>query len=403
MNIGMLLNAPYPSDMRIRKEALALLGAGFRVYLLCLRRRNEKETEVIEGITITRIRSGTNDVGLAFWDVIMSMQVAHPRFRKAIIEWVKKYDIKALHVHDLPLVGTALSTREQLDIPVIADFHENYPEAIKAWFEWKKNPIARLKNKLFMNPSRWTEIERNAVLKSDHVIAVVDEMKARLIDQYGASADTITVITNTEELDFLHQESFPDIYDSVKGNFIVTYSGNIGPHRGVDTVIGAMRHLVAYPIVLIIVGKGRRTVMDRLKAQVLELNVSRQVYFLGHQPFAKFFSYMRFADVNVIPHKSNAHTDNTVPHKLFEAMMVGKPVLVSSSTPLKRIVSSTNSGLVFQAGSSHDCSEKILELFRNKELCQRLGNNGVHATLHGGLNWETTQKSLIDLYRSLVV
>jgi glycosyltransferase involved in cell wall biosynthesis len=164
-----------------------------------------------------------------------------------------------------------------------------------------------------------------------------------------------------------------------------------------------MRHLVAYPIVLIIVGKGRRTVMDRLKAQVLELNVSRQVYFLGHQPFAKFFSYMRFADVNVIPHKSNAHTDNTVPHKLFEAMMVGKPVLVSSSTPLKRIVSSTNSGLVFQAGSSHDCSEKILELFENKELCHRLGNNGVQATLHGGLNWETTQKSLIDLYRSLVV
>lgn len=402
MNIGMLLNAPYPADMRVRKEALALIGAGFRVFLLCLKKVDDSDTEVVEGIHVTRIKAGTGDIQLAFWDVIMSMQFAHPGFRRAIVPWATSFNIQVIHVHDLPLVGTALSLRSQLGIPVVADFHENYPEALRAWFAWKKNPIARLKNILFMNPVRWTAIERNAVINADHVIAVVDEMKARLIDQYKVSADKISVITNTEELDFLHQEKVEDVYAQFEGQFILTYSGNIGPHRGVDTIIEAMQYLTEHPIALVIVGRGRKPVMDRLKTRVETLNLTRQVHFLGHQPFTRFFSYMSFADVNVIPHKSNEHTDNTVPHKLFEAMMVGKPVLVSSSAPLKRIVQATSSGLVFQAGDSRDCAEKILELYSNKKLCSQLGENGVKATVEGDLNWETTRKDLIRLYQSIM-
>lgn len=402
-NIGMLLNAPYPADMRVRKEALALIGAGFRVSLLCLRRRDEKDAEIVDGIHVTRILAGTNDIELAFWDIVMSMEIPHPKFRRAIGLWVKRFDIHVLHVHDLPLVGTALSLRKRLRIPVVADFHENYPEALRAWFEWKKNPIARLKNWLFMNPSRWTSIERTAVINSNYVIAVVDEMKNRLVSQCRADPKKIWVITNTEELNFLDQEKISNVYNQFNNNFIVTYSGNIGPHRGVDTVIEAMQYLKDYPIMLVVVGRGRKSVMDRLEARVEELKLTKQVCFLGHQPFAKFFSFMSLADANVIPHKSNPHTDNTIPHKLFQSMMVGKPVLVSSSAPLKRVVQDTNAGLVFEAGNFKDCSEKILALYRNPELGRQLGENGVMATVHGDLNWEVTQDTLISLYKSIKI
>lgn len=110
---------------------------------------------------------------------------------------------------------------------------------------------------------------------------------------------------------------------------------------------------------------------------------------------------MRFANVNVIPHKSNGHTDNTIPHKLFQAMMVGRPVLVSSSAPLKRIINKTEAGLVFQAGDSEDCSKKVLELYKDKQLQEKLGRNGKNATIHGDMNWERTSVTLINLYKSL--
>jgi glycosyltransferase involved in cell wall biosynthesis len=403
MNIGMILNAPYPSDIRVKKEFDALRSAGFNVFLLCLRQDGEKYEDAEGDLHITRIDAGKNDYELAFWDVVMSMTFRHPLFRRAIPGWVKKNDIRSLHIHDLPVVGTALSLRKKLGIPVIADFHENYPDALRIWFEWKRNPLARVKNKLFMNADVWTRHEKKATMESDRVIAVVQEMKDRLVRDYQAPSDKISVITNSEDFSFLLQPEDPEIYSAYPGRFIITYSGNIGPHRGVDTVIEAMQYLRHYPeITFIIVGSGSEAVMHNLSGLVSRFELENNVFFLGRQPFAKFYSYMKFADANIIPHKSNGHTDNTIPHKLFQAMMVGKPVIVSSSAPLKRVVSQAESGMIFAADDAKDLSEKIIALYESKPLQQQLGSNGYNATVKGKMNWQTDQQQLIDLYNKLV-
>lgn len=402
MNIGMLLNAPYPSDARVKKEASALLKAGFEVYLLCLRRDNETTEAEVDGIRITRIDAGKNNFGLAFWDVIMSVRFEHPKFKQAIPAWVKANGIQALHVHDLPLVGTALSLRSRLQIPVVADFHENYPEALKTWFEWKRNPIAKLKDQIFMNPQRWTSHERKATLKSDRVIAVVAEMKARLVRDYQCQPDKISIVTNSEGKEFLQQPDDASLYKDFAGKYIVTYSGNIGPHRGVDTVVEAFEYLTEYPeIVFVVVGSGSAAIMAYLRELALRKNVADRVHFLGRKPGHLFYSYMKYADVNIIPHKSNGHTDNTIPHKLFQAMMVGKPVIVSSSAPLKRIVTHTQAGLVFEAGNAQNLAEVIGSLYKAKNLQKELGENGIKATTHGNMNWEHDQQNLVELYRQL--
>lgn len=401
MTIGMLLNAPYPSDVRVKKETDALLAAGFNVFLLCQRRAGEQVHDTIHGLAIQRVDAGKNDAHLAFWDAVMSTTFVHPVFKKAIPDWVKKNSIDVLHVHDLPLVGTALSLRKKLNVPVVADFHENYPDALRTWFSWRKNPFVKLKNKIFLNPNRWTTLERKATLESDRVIAVVDEMKQRLISDHHVDADKVTVVSNTEDRSFLQQPEDPGIYKDFAGKFIMTYSGNIGPHRGVDTAIEAMAYLKDLPeIVFVIVGSGSKAVMTLLKNLAAQHHVEGNVYFLGRQPFDKFYSYMRFADINIIPHKSNGHTDNTVPHKLFQAMMVGKPVMVSSSAPLKRIVSATQAGIIFEAENAEDLAKKIRTTFQDKGLQKQVGENGIKATLQGSWNWEHEQKKLVALYKS---
>lgn len=397
----MLLNAPYPSDVRIKKETDALQQAGFQICLLCLRRAGEKYQEQVDGIGITRIDAGKNDYHLAFWDVIMSISFIHPRFKSALPEWVRSQNIGILHVHDLPLIGTALALRDRLKIKVVADFHENYPEGLRTWFEWKRNPIARLKNYLFMNPTHWEKHERVAATRADHVIAVVEEMKGRLMRDHNIASDRITVVTNSEGRDFLQQPDDPEVFKEYNGKFIIAYTGNIGPHRGVDTVIHAMSRLQAYPqIVLLIIGSGSKPIMRYLEALVAKYQLANQIKFFGRQPFHRFFSFMKYASANIIPHKSNGHTDHTVPHKLFQAMMVGKPVIVSDSAPLKRIVEIAQSGLVFEADNSVDLSKKIVELYQDNSLQERLGRNGIQATGEK-LNWETDQQKLVALYREM--
>lgn len=397
----MLLNAPYPADIRVKKESDALVKAGFEVHLLCLRKKDQPTTEEFEGIQIHRIDAGKNNYQLAFWDVVMSARFIHPKFKAAAREILKKENIHTVHVHDLPLGGTAISLKKELEIKVIVDLHENYPEALRTWFKWKKNPIVRIKNYLFMNPERWAKFERLASKQSDRVIAVVDEMKARIIREHHIEQSKITVITNTEDKNFILQKLDSSVYESLKGKFIITYSGGIGPHRGVDTAIAGMQHLKEQTdIQLAIVGFGSPSVMNNLKLMVTDLDL-KNVHFFGYQPFSKFYSYMHLADVNVIPHQSNGHTNNTVPHKLFQGMMAAKPLLVSSSAPLKRLTEKYQSGLVFEAGNSKDFAEKVMTLYRDKNLCEELGENGRRVTLEENVNWEHDQKDLVALYSDL--
>jgi len=403
MNLGMILNAPFPADMRVKKETDALIRAGIGVYLLCLRRKGEPSEEVHNGLKISRIDAGTNNYQLAFWDSVMSVTFKHPRFMEVIPAWVAKNKISVVHVHDLPLAGTALAIRKKIPLTVVVDMHENYPEALRTWFEWKKGMVVKWKNKLFMNPDRWTRLERVAVRDADYVIAVVDEMKHRLIQQHQVSPDKILVVSNTEEKSFLNQPIDPSVYNGFEDKFRIVYSGGIGPHRGVDTAIAGMQYLKGYPdIELIIIGSGSRDVIRHLKDLSSKLGVSGHVHLLGHQPFQKFYSFMHLADVNIIPHKSNAHTDNTIPHKLFQSMMSGRPLLVSSSDPLKRVVEATNSGLVFTANNPQDFAVKTLELYSNKDLCNKLGLNGKTATAEGLMNWDEEQSVLVDFYKNIL-
>jgi glycosyltransferase involved in cell wall biosynthesis len=225
-------------------------------------------------------------------------------------------------------------------------------------------------------------------------------MKERLIRDYNISQAKICVVTNTEDKSFVRQQLDKNIYKELTGKFILTYSGGIGPHRGVDVAIRGMKYLEnEEAIQLAIVGFGSKSVMDSLHKLVDDLQL-KNVHFLGYQPFNKFYSYMTQCAVNIIPHQSNGHTDNTVPHKLFQGMMAGKPLLVSSCTPLKRIVENCNSGLVFQAGDPKDFANKVSELYENTDLQQELSANGLNATINGSLNWESTQKELISVYQS---
>jgi glycosyltransferase involved in cell wall biosynthesis len=397
----MLLNLPYPPDIRVGKETQALSPETVEIHLVCLRRDKEVYEESLDGISVHRIDAGKNNYGLAFWDIVLSLFFIHPVFFRKARQIMKNESFSALHVHDLPLAGTAFALRKKFPkVRVVVDFHENYPDALRTWFQWKKNPIARIKNYFFMNPDRWMQHEKSACLKADHIIAVVEEMKQRITTTYSINESKVTVVTNSEGKSFSSQPVGDNPYAHLAGKFILTYSGGIGPHRGIDTAIQAMSELKGHPIHLVVVGSGGRDAMKELSTLVDRLALTN-VEFWGHQPFSRFLSIMKFADVNIIPHHANEHTDHTIPHKLFQSMQTGKPVLVSSVKPLRRIVEQWRCGLVFEAGSPIDFAKKVLELFRNQDLCRSLGKNGVQATLRGPLNWENEQKKLIAMYEQI--
>jgi len=118
-------------------------------------------------------------------------------------------------------------------------------------------------------------------------------------------------------------------------------------------------------------------------------------------PADRVAGYIAASRVCLVPHNDFEHTQTTVPHKLFEYMLMGKPVLVGSCAPLQRIVREAQAGLVFQAGSAAGLAECLIGLHRSSEedlaLC---GENGRRAAL-GPFAWRHDARRLVDMYRGL--
>lgn len=110
---------------------------------------------------------------------------------------------------------------------------------------------------------------------------------------------------------------------------------------------------------------------------------------------------MKYADVNIIPHKINKQNDYGVPHKLFQSMMVGKPVLVSTCKPLKRIVETSNAGLVFESENATDFANKVKLLYEDQNLRDTLGRNGYLSSTSGHFSWEFSANNLLNTYKKL--
>lgn len=402
----MILDGYYPSDIRVRKEAESL-ATQFNVFVLCVKNKNEVASEIVNGVHVKRFISYKSFTQKGIVDILVAVHFIHPFFKNQLDSFIKTNRIDVLHVHDLPLAKTAYLSAKKHAVKKVLDLHENYPEALKTWFSWRKSLAIRLKNKLFFSYKRWADYEKNILPKFDKIIAVADEMKERLITKHQIDSSKIVVITNSEKKEFAKKFRVNNqehtILDSNRYNIV--YVGGIGPHRGIQTAIKGMKYLYKdIPNVLLsIVGPGHKDVIAHLKQLVRDDSVENSVQFLGKQPFQYIPQIMQTADINIIPHEKNEHTDSAIPHKLFQVLMSGKPLLVSDCKSFQRVIANNEIGYMFKAGNPLDFAEKIIEIFKNETLSRKRSAKGKELCLHGKLNWETTATKLIELYKTMKI
>lgn len=397
----MLLRKNFPPDIRVEKEVRTLISAGHEVYLLCYKDHNQTAEESVDGLQVKRIEVPWRE--LFFLAHKWNSFKFHLTFRndywvKKISRFVKDYHLDALHVHDLPLLGTAIRVGRYFDVPVIADLHENYPAALEILNNNETNFLKRF----YKNPKRWSLYERSALACANKVIVVVEEAKERLLEKYKIPEEKITTLMNVVDTEyFSHIKLFPEILNRYKENFLILYVGGGGFHRGLESAVQAFRYLNAkrlYIKMLLVgpVGEERSRLLKLVQKESLE----GRVELIGWQEFKKVPSYIKASDICLVPHLRNNHTDTTIPHKLFQYMFNKKPVLVSDCKPLMRIVEQTSCGLIFKSEKPEDLARKIIKLYEDKRLRVLLGQNG-YDSVKNKYNWDKESKKLLSLYKSL--
>ena len=384
MKILMVLHHEFPSDVRVENEAISLIKAGYQVHVACCTRKNRPRKDFFRGMIIHRVPVST----LLYKACVAALTVPlYFKFWERFLEKVvNDNDIEALHIHDLPLAQVGKILKYRYNLKLVVDLHENWPVLLDV-SPHTKTVLGRILSPGFL----WVRYEKRVLKHADYIIAVVRESKERL-EKLGLDGSRIFVVSNTlniEEFGYTDGEPDPRF-------FTLYYAGGITYHRGLQTVIEAIS-LVRERIPAIrfrIAGDGKY--MDKLKEQVNELKVDKHVEFLGHLPLRDVAANLALADAAMIPHLRTEHAEIAMPHKLFQYMYANKPVISSDCKLMDRLITETNSGLIFRAGSAADLAEKLLALYE-----KRVTVPPARKWVEEKYNWDADARTLVSLYEKL--
>jgi glycosyltransferase involved in cell wall biosynthesis len=402
----MVLETPFPPDIRVEKELRALETQHHEVTLLCGHKNGQPKEEMYGKTRIVRFQheAAGNKVTKRLDILYHWLTGRKRRWEIAIEQFVRENRIQALHVHDLPLVPAGLTAARKCQIPLIFDMHEIYPVMIRVRVA-RPSGIRRrvntsLNNALF-SPRWWDRVERRAIEQADKIIVVVDESKERL-QRMSISGDKIAVVLNAEDIDhFLALSEQTTLAAKYQDDFLVGYVGGVdSPIRGLDNLVRAWPLLlqrIPNARLLIVGDGGLRPAIEKL---VRDLNLTERVTLTGWVPFEEVAAYIKALDVAVIPHTVDEHTNHTIPHKLFQYIALGKLVVSSDIVPIRRILRDTDAGIIVNEWSPTGFADAIAEA----DTQLRSGNHDPEeqvAVLKRKYGFQKVMEPLLKLYRDL--
>lgn len=399
----MILNSIFPPDIRVEKEARTLIKEGHEVFIISKWREGMRFTEKFDDITIKRINTYVGNFKKYIYFGKRAINFIHVTWDHHIRSFISENDIDVIHVHDLPLAKTCYLIAKENNIPLIVDLHENYPKAVKEYY--KNNSLFKqILNYLIIPPSRYTKLSKKILPNVDHIITVVEEAKSEYLLLYGVLERNITVIMNTEDLiSFNEIEISDEVIEKYQKSYNISYIGGFGPHRGIDTAIQMMPDVVRIipnAKLLLIGGKEPSNYVNSMKELCRELKIESNVEFINWIDFKLVPSFIATSSICLIPHHASGHTNSTVPHKLFQYMALKKPIITTDCIPLKRIVETTNSGIVIKSGDAKEMANAVIKLYQNQDLASQFGING-SKSVENQYNWEIESKKLIQIYEKI--
>jgi glycosyltransferase involved in cell wall biosynthesis len=389
MIICHIWDADYPWDVRVEKICDSL-AKKHEVHLVCRNSKRSPRYEYAKSFHIHRLPFVSERFG-SLNHLIGFPAFFNPFWIYSIWRTIKRTKAEVILVRDLPLAWTAVGIGRLLGLPVVLDMAENYPAMIKDL--WDRQGFSFV-NFLVRNPAVIGLIERTTVRWCDHILAVVEESRYRLI-ALGVDPARISLVINTPTSARWTEPPRDGGVRVSRGpqSLVLVYLGLLEWARGIETAIRAIQLVrERLPgVKLVIVGSGRHE--GDFKRLVDQLKLQDSVQFLGWLDYSKAIEVIRESDVGLVPHHATESWNTTIPNKLFDYMSMGKPVLVSNAKPTERIVREERCGIVFKERDAEDLARAILAL-EHKAAREEMGRCG-RESVAKRYNWAVDEERLL--------
>jgi len=347
-----------------------------------------QKTEVIEGQSYHRLRSDVHKSNLPYLDYI-------EEYVNAIISSMPKHKPFVLHAASNFLNGiAAVFAARRLGIKSIYEIRglweitsiSNHPELIDS-------DIYKLHK----------ELETQAAFYADRVTTITHALKEEMIKR-GVSSEKIVVIpngVNTSKFKPLPKNNTLQKTLNIQDKVVIGYLGSFVSYEGLDYLVEAIDILIKKDIkniIVLMVGDG--AIYEDIQEKVKKLDISSFFIFTGRVPHKKIKEYYSLVDIAPFPRKGVPVCEMVSPLKPFEAMSMGKAILVSNVSALSEIVQDKKTGLIFQKDNTSDFANSLEELITDEHLRKDLGSKA-RVWVKEHREWSILSKKLENIYTEL--
>jgi len=291
--------------------------------------------------------------------------IAHPRYFM-IPKYFKTLDPFFYEISLRKFIESSVKEEDSL----IFDAHWVYPDGFAA-LEWgrkfNKKVVVTVRGNEAIHYYQNTAIRKKIVNKMhlfDHVISVSEDLKCKLIYEYGVSPDKISVIHNgIDKIKFAPiNKAYAKNTCGLSGDckFILAIS-RLSSEKGLEFLLEAMTKLATKNVKLALVGDG--PLYNRLNDYVTSNNLSEKVLFLGAVPHKDLYLWYNAADVFCLPSLWEG-----CPNVVIESLACGTPVVSSNVGAVPHFVNN-DCGAIVPRGDA-DSLAKALDKVLNREWDQ---------------------------------
>jgi putative colanic acid biosynthesis glycosyltransferase WcaI len=258
--------------------------------------------------------------------------------------------------------GWALAATRRL--PFVFELGDLWPASIAAVGALRNNPILGFVERLELFLYR----------RAAAVVALTPAFKADLVAR-GIAADKIAVVINGVDL----ARYAPRARDAalaaewgVAGCFTVGYVGTHGMAHALEKVLLAAQHLRGVKrLRFLFVGAG--ATRDRLIGEARRLGLDNTV-FIAAQPKDRMPAVWSLCDVALIHLKDAAAFAAVIPSKIFEAMAMGRPLLIAAPPgEATRLIADENAGINVAPEDPAALADAVRRLMADAPLRRALG------------------------------
>ena len=219
-------------------------------------------------------------------------------------------------------------------------------------------------------------LERWLYRLARRIVTVGDGYRASLVGK-GVRAEKIAVIMNGVSSEWLATRPRADGLArrlGLDGKFVCSYVGTVGMAHALEVVLDAAERLRdREDIAFLIVGDGaRREALEEERDRRGLTNVA----FAGRQPHALIPDYLTITDASLIHLRRTELFRTVVPSKMFEAMAMGRPIILGVEGDAAAILSRARAGIPVPPEDAEALAKAVTHLRDHPATARELGANG---------------------------